>query len=191
MTASASRSFGRIHSIFKQIGNMGIKTYETLYNAYVSLILNYASGVWGFESYNSAQVLQNRLMRFFLGVHRFAPLAATHTEMDWLECKEATWIEMLRLYNRILIMDEGMLPKIVLKWDIESGQNTWFSDVQHIATCIGLDISHFENRGFDLTYAYNILLNHNRAKWRFLNRNSVHISKFTIFRKCRFFQNVT
>ena len=31
MTACASRSFGRIHSIFKKMGNMGIKSYETLY----------------------------------------------------------------------------------------------------------------------------------------------------------------
>ena len=67
MTACASRSFGRIHSIFKKMGNMGIKSYETLYKSYVDPIINYASGVWGFDYFNPPQVLQNRVMRFFLG----------------------------------------------------------------------------------------------------------------------------
>ena len=52
MTACASRSFGRIHSIFKKMGDMGIKSYETLYESYVDPIINYASGVWGFDYFN-------------------------------------------------------------------------------------------------------------------------------------------
>ena len=82
MTACASRSFGRIHGFFKKMGNMGIKSYETLYDSYVDPIINYASGVWGFDYFNPPQVLQNRIMRFFLGIHKFAPNAATKIEMD-------------------------------------------------------------------------------------------------------------
>ena len=48
LAAAASRSFGRVHSIFKSIGNMGINSYETLYESYVDSIMNYASAVWGF-----------------------------------------------------------------------------------------------------------------------------------------------
>ena len=77
LTAAASRSFGRKHSIFKSIGNIGIKTYETLYESYADPIINYASGVWEFHHYNAPRVLQNRIMRFHLGVHKFAPVAAT------------------------------------------------------------------------------------------------------------------
>ena len=43
ITACASRSFGKIHSIFKKMGNMGIQSYETLYESYVDPIINCAS----------------------------------------------------------------------------------------------------------------------------------------------------
>ena len=49
MTAFASRSFGRIHSIFKKMDDTGIKSDETLYEPYVDPIINYASGVRGFD----------------------------------------------------------------------------------------------------------------------------------------------
>ena len=85
LTAAASRSFGRTHSIFKSVGNLGIHTYETLYESYIDPILNYASGVWGFSDFTPPKVLHNRIMRFYLGVHKFAPVTATKLEMDWLE----------------------------------------------------------------------------------------------------------
>ena len=91
MTACASRTFGRIHGIFKKMGNMGIKSYETLYESYVDPIINYASVVWGFDYFNPPQVLQNRIMRFFLDIHKFAPNAATKIEMDCLGCREKRW----------------------------------------------------------------------------------------------------
>ena len=87
LTNATSRSFARIHSIFKSIGNMGVLSYETLDNAYVLPIMNYASGIWGFSDFSKPQVLQNRITRFFLGVHRFAPLAATKSEWDWIGCR--------------------------------------------------------------------------------------------------------
>ena len=121
LTSAASRSFGRVHSIFKNIGNMGIKTYETMCHSYVYPIMNYASGVWGYENATRPQVLQNRIARFFLGIHRFAPVAATKIEMDWMECRELRHIEMLRLFNRISTMDDHRLPKIIYNWDLSLG----------------------------------------------------------------------
>ncbi len=59
LTAGASRSFGRVVNIFKKIKNMGIKSYETLFQTYVVPIMNYASGVWGFGDQSQPQLLQN------------------------------------------------------------------------------------------------------------------------------------
>ena len=47
LTLSANRAFGWVVTIFKKRGNLGYKTYITLYNTYTLPILNYASGVWG------------------------------------------------------------------------------------------------------------------------------------------------
>ena len=76
LTAAAGRSFRRIVNIFKRMGDMGYKTFCTLYHSYVLLVANYAAGVWGFKNDPVPQVLQNHIEGFFLGVHRFAPLAA-------------------------------------------------------------------------------------------------------------------
>ena len=100
---------------------MGIKTYETLYESYVDPIMNYASGVWGFRHYDAPRVLQNRIMRFYLGVHKFAPVAATKLEMDWMECREKRWLNMLGLFNRITTMNPEKFTQNCL-W---LGQKSW------------------------------------------------------------------
>ncbi len=75
LTAAASRSYGRIVGMFKHLGDMGYRTFCTLYHSYVEPIANYAAAVWGFRDHSAPRVLQNR--RFYLGVHRFAPVSAT------------------------------------------------------------------------------------------------------------------
>ena len=57
LAAAASRSFSRIHNIFKKVGNMGINSYQTLCDSYVYPIMNYGSGVWGYEYQDKPQLL--------------------------------------------------------------------------------------------------------------------------------------
>ena len=85
LTASATRSFGRIVNVFKSLKNMSIGTYETLYNSYVKSIMNYASACWGYAEQSESQVLVNRIQRFYLGVNIFTPNAVVHIEFDWLD----------------------------------------------------------------------------------------------------------
>ena len=165
LTSAASRSFGRIHSSFKKLKNMGINTFETLCESYVYPIMNYASGAWGFDYFQKPQVLQNRISRFYLGIHRFAPVASTRIEMDWIECKELRWLEMLRLFNRINCMDDNRLPKIIYKWDLSLGLDTWVSEVKHIAATIGMSTHPTDNEVFDLQHAKAKLLEKNRISW--------------------------
>ena len=98
LTASANRLFGRVHSTFKSLRNMRIKWYEILYESYIDSIMNSASDVWGFGNFEAPRVLQNRIMRVYLGVYRYASVAATKLEMDCIECREKRWLNMLRLF---------------------------------------------------------------------------------------------
>ena len=41
LSAGAGRSFGRIIDILRKLGDMGIKTYSTLYESYVLPVANY------------------------------------------------------------------------------------------------------------------------------------------------------
>ena len=90
----------------KKLGNMGYNTFDTLYKSNIIPIANYASGVWGFKEFSEAKVFQNKMGRFYLGTHRFTPLAATCTEMDWLDIRQARWVEMIRLKNRVVAVND-------------------------------------------------------------------------------------
>ena len=94
VTGAASRSFGRVVNLFKALKNLCHRSYETLYESYVNPILSYASAIWGFAEHNDPQILQNRIQRYFLGVHTFAPVSATHLEFNWPETKYKRWTEM-------------------------------------------------------------------------------------------------
>ena len=92
LTAAESQSFGRIVNVFKRMGDMGYETYTTLYENYFLPVADYAAGVWGFKMFQAPQILQNWIQKFFLGVHRFAPVPAMWTEMDWQPMQYVGWI---------------------------------------------------------------------------------------------------
>ena len=100
---------------------MGYETYGTLCHSYVIPVANYTVGVWGFRKYPASQVLQNKMTRFLLGVHRFAALPATKTEMYLLNMRWLRWEEVMRLFNRITAITLTKLPRNVLQWDYKVG----------------------------------------------------------------------
>ena len=117
---------------------MGYETYCTLYHSYILPVANYGVAVWGFKECWAPQVLQNKIMRFFLGVHRFAPLPMLWTEMDWVNIGKTRWIEMLRYMNRLATMDESCIPKQILRWEIQEGCIAWMGEILQICSFWGL-----------------------------------------------------
>ena len=60
--------------------------------------MNYGAGIWGYREFPCMEKVQNRALRCFLGVHKYAPLFALQGEMAITSRK----LEILRLWNRIL-----------------------------------------------------------------------------------------
>ncbi len=157
---------------------MGIKTYETLCTSYVTPILNYGAGVWGFQELNDPQVLQNRMIRYFLGVHKFAPVPAMHMEMDWLDVRFQRWIEMVRLRNRIVNMEDHRLPLMIHNWDVSLKRDAWAKQVNHILQYANMleGTNHLSHIDLDvLTVRLKRL---NREKWK---RSASQLPKLRTF----------
>ncbi len=93
--------------MFKQLKNMDINSYTTLYESYVLSILNYGAAVCGFNEQSGPQVLSIHIKRYFLGVNSFTPVASTSLEFDWLDIKFLRRLEMARLANRIKKMPDS------------------------------------------------------------------------------------
>ncbi len=138
LTAAAGRSFSRIVDIFRKVGDLGHKSFNTLYESYVLPIANYAAAVWGFRDHPAPRVLQNRTHRFYLGVHRFASIAATSIEMDQPLIRTTRWLEMLRYHNRNMNLSDHRWPKIIYKYDVLKRKNTWVSEIEHICQLLHL-----------------------------------------------------
>ena len=111
--ASSFAAISKIHS-FKEIR---FKTFESLFHSCVTPVLDYCSGVWEFEKFSCVDNVQNRALRYFLGLHRFTPHLAFSGEVGWLPSTERRWLNMFRLWNRLIRMEDSRLTKKGFYWD--------------------------------------------------------------------------
>ena len=49
-----------------------------------------------YMNYQSIDHIQNRAIRYCLGVHRFAPILAIHGDIGWIPSQYRLWINMVR-----------------------------------------------------------------------------------------------
>ena len=134
---AAGRALGKICNTFTKNKNLGYKTFTTLFNSCVTPILDYSSGVWGYKEFSCSESIQNRAMRFFLGVNRFTPTHAVIGDMGWDSDINRRKLNMLRLWNRLIQLDESRLSKKVFLWDYSICRNNWTADVRKIFYEIG------------------------------------------------------
>ena len=126
LSEAAGRSLGSIITKFKQYKNIGYHTFTKLYKTGVISILDYGASVWGFGNHKYAQQVQNRAIRYFLGVHKNAPNLAIQSEMGWLNVQYHFYICAMRYWNRLLKMNGERLAKRMVEYQlINFNANTW------------------------------------------------------------------
>ena len=92
-------------------------TFTKLYSSYICPILDYSAGVWGYKQFYAPDVVQNRSLRYFLGVHRFASNSAINGDMGWLSCRNRRKIAMINLWNRLVKIPTNRFIHLIFKWD--------------------------------------------------------------------------
>ena len=101
-------------------------------------ILDYCSSAWGYKDFSCIDTVQNKTIRYFLGVHKFAPNLAINGDVGWLHSKEHRWYNILRYLNRLMDMDNTRRCKKVFLWDYEISTNNWSSGVRIIMSLVGM-----------------------------------------------------
>ncbi len=72
--------------------------------------------------------VQNRVIRSFMGVHRYASNVAIAGDMGWVPSHNRRKLCMVNLW-----MPDHRLTKKTLTWDYNSGRvNTWSGDIKKI-----------------------------------------------------------
>ncbi|VDH98618.1 Hypothetical predicted protein [Mytilus galloprovincialis] len=118
LAKSGGRALGNIIAKIHNIKDFGYKSYEKLFNSCIVPILYY-SCVWGYRKYQSKDNIQNRAIRYYLGVHRFAPILAIHGDIGWIPSQYRRWINMVRYWNRLIRFDNNRITKLAFNIDYD------------------------------------------------------------------------
>ena len=166
LAGSAGRALGAIYSKYRHTNGLGYKSYTKMYHSGVTPILDYCSGVWGYSAFDKINTVQNRAIRLYLGVHRFAPNLAINGDMGWTSSRVRRKLDMLRLWNRLLSMDDTRLTKYLFDCDKRLCKLNWTVDIKKIFTELNM-MSVFDNEeGIDLSAAFDLLKVQESTRWK-------------------------
>ena len=65
----------------------------------------------GFQNFPKSDMVQNRAIRYYLGVHLFTPILALNGDMGWPISLHRRWLNIIRLWKRLVDMDDDRLTK--------------------------------------------------------------------------------
>ena len=122
LSGSGQRALGAIINKFSSFKNVGYDTYTTLFNAGVKSVLLYGSCVWGARKAPKLDHVHNRAMRYFLGLHKYAPVVAMQGDMGWFPLYIHQYLSIARFWNRLLCMDDSRLTKAIFEADYDKNK---------------------------------------------------------------------
>ena len=183
LAESGGRALGAIYSKFKYNKGLGFKTYSKMYDVGISPILDYCSGVWGFAKFEKIDTIQNRAIRLFLGVHKFAPNAAINGDMGWVYSLVRRKGEMLKLWNRLVAMENDRLTKRIFMWDKTVSKHNWCSDVFKVMQETDNQLLFYNNEPVDVDTAYSLLHEKTKENWSLEMCNAPKLRTYCTYKK--------
>ncbi len=69
--------------------------------------------MWGYCKLDKIDTVQNKALRLFLGVHKFALNHSINADMGWIASKIRRHTEILRMWNCLVKIEDNKLTKKV------------------------------------------------------------------------------
>ena len=113
---AAHRALGLLIAKDRAHGGMPYHVFSKLFDALVQPIIDYGASIWGKKTYTCIQTVQNRAMRYFLGVGRRTPVAALQGEMGWTTSDQRQWMCVTRHWCRLANLDANHSNNVVFVW---------------------------------------------------------------------------
>ena len=173
LASGAGRALGSIISKIHGMKEFGFSTFEKLYESCVIPVLDYGASVWGFKSYTEIDSVQNRAVRYFLGVHRFSPTLAINGDIGWLPSTMRHWFHMIRMWNKLIVMDDSRLTKRMFNYDyVQCQNNSWNFEVKSIFDKIDMTYSYETKETVDMCLVKQKLFSYYAESWPDKVRNT-------------------
>ncbi len=148
---------------------MGHSTYTKLYHSLVAPVTDYGSAIWGFKSYSELDKVQQRALRFFTGVHKFAPTVGYTGDMGWLSNRGRWKLNTLRFWNRLVTLDDTRLTKKIFRWDMNehniSNKSNFCSQVKQVLCDINMKDCYSRLEPVDIDLGEKHILTGEEIKW--------------------------
>ena len=164
---AAGRALGAIRSKFKDLKQCGYNTFNTLFSTGVLSICDYSAAIWGTKYLPKIEQVSYKAARYFLGVHRFAPVEALLGDMGWVSAKNRHKLLILKFWNRLCTIPEARLTRKVFDWDRRfSGSNgTWSNAALRVLTDIECSDLFSAASPCDIDSATNLIQNLDINEW--------------------------
>lgn len=118
---SASRALGLLIVKCKTYGGFQHNIFTKLFDTLVWSVINYGSAIWGTKEFSCISAVQNRAMRFYMGVGKYTPNDAVAGDMGWKPSYVRQWVNVFRHWSRCSKMDVDRINYKVFKWSIRKG----------------------------------------------------------------------
>ena len=123
VSQAAGRALGLLIAKYKTLGGMPFDVYNKLYDALVWPVIAYGAAVWGDRSYSCIEAIQNRAMRFYLGVGRYTPSAGVAGDMGWTPTLIRQWKSVSNVWSRHSVLPNSRINKRIFMYAYQNGNN--------------------------------------------------------------------
>ena len=130
--------------------------------------MDYCAGIWSYGTHNDYVKIQQRAIRYYLGVHSKAPLLAIEGDIGWIDTQIRQNVEMLRFWNRVIKMDDARLTRKIFDFDYSNNNSVqnWSSNIRELFR-ITNNMTVFVNKSTcDIKEMRDSLISHYSEKWR-------------------------
>ena len=118
---SASRALSLLIVKCKAHGGFQHNIYTKLFDTMIWSVINYGSSIWGTRDFSCITAVQNRAMRFYMGVGKYTPNDAVSGDMGWKPPCVKQWINIFRHWSKCTKMDNNRINYKVFKWSVMKG----------------------------------------------------------------------
>ena len=146
LSGAAGRALGKLFTVYKGFNGMRYNSFTKLYESYVDPIITYSSSIWGYKQFSCCESTQNRAIPGFLGVHRFAPNLAINGDMGWASTNAKRKLCIIRLWNRLICMEDSRLPKIIFNWEHGTNSFGWSHDLKRLFSSLNRTDDYVQKR---------------------------------------------
>ena len=133
---SGNRALSSLINRYNVYRNFTYDIYVQLYDCSVIPTMLYGAEIWGFIETNHVLKIQNRALRFFMGVHNKTPIPAMMGDMGWTDIYIKQSVCMIRFWNRMISMDYSRLTKRIFLWDYNLENKIWNASVLKILSSV-------------------------------------------------------